>query len=183
MNCNPFTLGHEFLITTASKSVDHLYVFVVEEDLSFFPFADRLELVKQGTKHLDNVTVLPGGEYIISKKTFEAYFYKDELQNSVVNPSYDVELFGNFIAPVLDITVRFAGEEPLDEVTRQYNNVMRLLLPSAGVQFVEIPRRRVFTGEVISASQVRKLLKDKNFDAISKIVPESTLRYLTSNFG
>ena len=46
MNCNPFTLGHQYLVEYASKRVDHLYLFVVEEDKSFFPFRDRLELVK-----------------------------------------------------------------------------------------------------------------------------------------
>ena len=34
MNCNPFTLGHRYLIETAAKAVDHLYIFVVEEDIS-----------------------------------------------------------------------------------------------------------------------------------------------------
>lgn len=47
MNCNPFTLGHQYLVEYASKRVDHLYLFVVEEDKSFFPFRDRLELVKR----------------------------------------------------------------------------------------------------------------------------------------
>lgn len=35
MNCNPFTLGHRYLIETASKQVDTLYIFVVEENKSF----------------------------------------------------------------------------------------------------------------------------------------------------
>ena len=36
MNCNPFTLGHQYLIETAIKSCDYLYIFVVEEDKSIF---------------------------------------------------------------------------------------------------------------------------------------------------
>ena len=63
MNCNPFTLGHRYLIEQASEKVDHLYVFVVEEDKSFFPFSDRIGLVKKGTADLKNITVKPSGKY------------------------------------------------------------------------------------------------------------------------
>ncbi|PUU99564.1 [citrate (pro-3S)-lyase] ligase, partial [Acinetobacter baumannii] len=52
MNCNPFTLGHQYLVEYAAAQVVRLYLFVVEEDKSEFPFADRLELVKQGVAHL-----------------------------------------------------------------------------------------------------------------------------------
>ena len=47
MNCNPFTLGHQYLIETAAKQCDRLYVFVLSEDKSQFSAADRMELVKK----------------------------------------------------------------------------------------------------------------------------------------
>ena len=77
MNCNPFTLGHQYLIRQSAAKVEHLYIFVVEEDKSFFPFKDRLELVKAGTKDLKNVVVIPSGKLIISSVTFPGYFLKD----------------------------------------------------------------------------------------------------------
>src|SRR6185369_1032961 len=40
VNCNPFTYGHRYLIESAAREVDHLYVFVVKEERSIFPFAD-----------------------------------------------------------------------------------------------------------------------------------------------
>lgn len=40
-NCNPFTLGHRYLISQAASQVKHLFVFVVEEDKSFFPFSNN----------------------------------------------------------------------------------------------------------------------------------------------
>ncbi len=58
VNCNPFTLGHQFLIETAAKECSYLFVFVVTEDRSVFPTDVRYQLVKAGTKHLDNVLVL-----------------------------------------------------------------------------------------------------------------------------
>jgi [citrate (pro-3S)-lyase] ligase len=179
MNCNPFTLGHRRLAEYAASKVARLYVFVVEEDKSFFPFADRFELVKQGTRDIDNVTVLPSGRFIISSLTFTDYFGKAELQDRVVDPSMDAELFARRIAPALGVTVRFAGEEPLDNVTRQYNDALARILPEYGVDFQVIPRAES-DGEPISASRVRALFAERAFGEISKLVPGTTLKYLQS---
>lgn len=177
MNCNPFTLGHQYLAEYAAAQVAKLYIFVVEEDKSEFPFADRIELVKQGVKHIPNVEVLPSGKFIISQQTFSGYFNKAELQDVAVDSSEDVEIFGKEIAPTLGITVRFAGEEPTDNVTRQYNETMKKILPQYGVEFIEIPRK-TFGDEAISASKVREALHAGDFDKIKTLVPETTLNYL-----
>ncbi len=182
MNCNPFTLGHRYLIETASKQVEKLYVFVVEEDKSIFSFKDRFMLVKQGTADLPNVEVLPSGNFMISTLTFPEYFNKDNVGQATIDPSNDVELFANYIAPTLGIKTRFAGEEPLDAVTRQYNETMKRILPANGMKFVVIPRKES-GGEVISASRVRRCLKEKDFQTISRIVPETTFKYLLERFG
>ena len=177
VNCNPFTLGHRYLIETSAAKVDHLYVFVVEEDQSIFPFTDRIELVRQGTADLPNVTVLPSGRFIISSLTFPEYFRKSEDPDAVVDPSRDVALFARYIAKELGITIRFVGEEPLDRVTRQYNATMARVLPANGVEFDVIPRKES-AGAPISASRVRALLDQRDFDAIAQIVPPTTLAYL-----
>ena len=182
MNCNPFTLGHRHLVEQSAAKVDRLYIFVVEEDRSVFPFADRIELVRKGTADLPNVTVVPSGQFIISRITFAEYFAKSELQESMIDPSMDVELFGKEIAPTLGITVRFAGEEPLDKVTDQYNSAMASILPRYGVRFEVIPRVES-GGAVISASRVRQLLDNQDFEEIAKLVPPTTLDYLISRYG
>lgn len=177
MNCNPFTLGHRYLIETAAKMVSHLYIFAVEEDKSIFPFKDRYELIKRGTEDLSNVSVLPSGKFIISSLTFSDYFNKANIQNNTIDASMDVELFAQEIAPELGINVRLGGEEPLDKITQQYNETMKKILPMYGIEFIEIPRKE-YVGEVISASRVRKLLEKEEFDIIEKIVPVTTLNYL-----
>ncbi|AEF83795.1 citrate lyase ligase C- domain protein [Treponema primitia ZAS-2] len=182
MNCNPFTFGHRYLAEYAAQQVERLYIFAVEEDKSIFPFADRLELIKAGVKDLPNVTVLPSGKFIISSLTFKDYFNKSEMQDRVIDPSNDVTIFAEEIAPTLGINVRFAGEEPLDNVTRQYNDTMKRILPQHGIEFEVIPRKEV-DGTPISASKVRKLLEEKNFVKISKLVPETTLKYLQEKCG
>ena len=181
MNCNPFTLGHLHLIEHAAEQVDHLYIFVVEEDRSLFKFEDRMELVKAGTSHLKNVKVLPSGQFIISALTFSEYFDKANLEGTTVDTSLDVETFGSQIAPCLNISVRFVGEEPFDPVTAQYNHSMKEILPKYGVELREIPRKEV-DGEAISASRVRKCLEEKNWDEIRKLVPETTYSFLKGKF-
>ena len=173
MNCNPFTLGHRFLIRTAAEQVDHLYVFVVSEDSSRFSFADRIEMVRRGTRDLLNVCVIPSGEYMISKATFPTYFIKDTANAESMYAALDVTLFGSKIAKALGITRRFVGTEPYCGVTRNYNEVMKELLPKYGVEVCEIER----TGG-ISASRVREALDKGDITALDELVPESTLNYI-----
>jgi len=181
MNCNPFTLGHQYLIEYAAAQVDYLYIFVVEEDKSYFKFQDRIELVGAGTAHLKNVKVLPSGHFIISSITFSEYFDKANLKGAMIDTSLDVETFGSQIAPCLDISVRFVGEEPLDPITAQYNQSMKDILPKYGVELREIPRKET-EGGVISASRVRKCLEEKNWVEIKKLVPETTYLFLEEKF-
>ena len=86
MNCNPFTLGHQYLIEEALKQVDFLIIFVVEEDNSIFTFKDRLEMVRQGTQNLKNIAVMGSGKMMISNITFSEYFKKEfkEIQNNTI---------------------------------------------------------------------------------------------------
>ncbi len=181
LNCNPFTNGHAYLIEYSAKQVDHLFLFVVEEDKSFFKFTDRLMLVKEGTKHIKNITVISSGKFIISSLTFEDYFDKDALNGVAIDPTMDIEIFANYIAPTLNIKQRFVGEEPNCNVTNQYNINMKEILPQYGIKLIEIPRRS-FNDQPISASTVRKLIKEKNIDMIKEIVPQCTYNFIMENY-
>ena len=165
------------MVEYAAAKVVKLYIFVVEEDKSEFPFADRIELVRQGVKNFSNVEVLPSGKFIISQQTFSGYFNKASLQDVAVDSSEDVEIFAKEIAPTLGITVRFAGEEPKDNVTRQYNENMKRILPRYGIEFCEIPRKE-FGDEPISASTVREAIKNGDIGKVKNLVPSTTFNYL-----
>lgn len=183
MNCNPFTLGHRYLVEYAASQVETLYIFVVEEDSSYFPFKDRLELVKKGTEDIKNVVVFPSGNFIISAVTFPGYFYKDDMKDIKIDCSNDINVFVQYIAPTLNIKIRFAGEEPLDPITNLYNDSMKEILPKYGMEFRSIPRKKVENGDdVISASRVRLCLDKADFQEIKKFVPESTLNYLIEHY-
>ena len=124
MNCNPFTLGHRYLIEQAYMQVDRLLIFVVEEDRSFFKYKDRFEMVRIGVEDLPNVIVLPSGKFIISAETLPGYFEKEDNPEIILDASLDLHIFAEFIAKELNIKIRFAGEEPTDLFTKQYNIAM-----------------------------------------------------------
>lgn len=181
MNANPFTKGHLYLAEYASKKVDTLIVFVVEEDKSYFSFEDRFKLVKKGLKDIKNIYVFKSGSFIISKETFPDYFSKETISQIIIDTSLDVEIFAKLIAKELDIKFRFVGKEPFDMITKQYNENMQKILPKYDVKLIEIPRAES-NGGVISASKVRKYIKEQNFEKIKQIVPKSTYLYLSKRF-
>lgn len=177
MNCNPFTYGHRYLVEYASKYVDYLYLFVVEEDLSAVPFADRFVITYEGVKNINNVIVVPSGRFIISKDTFKNYFEK-ETDIRHVSIEEDVFIFARYIAKGLNISKRFVGEEPTDYVTNIYNQTMKKVFGKYDIELIEIPRKELNNGEIISATKVRKLLLKNEWFEISQYVPQSTLDYL-----
>ena len=177
MNCDPFTLGHQYLVETAAKACDHLYIFVLSEDQGHFSASDRLEMVRRGTAHLNNVTVLPTGPYLISSATFPTYFLKDRDQADRIHCQLDVEIFARHFAPAFSITTRFVGTEPLSPLTQQYNVILKSQLPSRGIRVEEIPR--LTQGNVpVSASAVRAALAAGDLLAVKNLVPQTTFAYL-----
>lgn len=180
VNCNPMTLGHLHLLEHAARSVDFLYVFVIEEDQSFFSFKDRLDLVTRGLAHLPNVKVIRGGKFICTQLTFPEYFSKEDVSQVTADASMEAWFFCEYVAKALDISIIFLGNEPTCNVTRQYNAKMAEILPDYGVVCEIIPRIER-DGAAISASAVRRYLKQGDFDAISQIVPPVTLDYLRTH--
>lgn len=177
MNCDPFTLGHQYLVETAAKACDHLYVFVLSEDKGHFSASDRMEMVRRGTAHLKNVTVLPTGPYLISSATFPTYFLKNRDQAAEIHCSLDVEIFARHFAPAFSITTRFVGTEPLSPLTEQYNEILKTQLPARGIGVEEISRLAL-ESTPISASAVRAALAAGDWQAVQSLVPHTTFAYL-----
>ena len=179
MNCNPFTLGHQYLIERAAGECDHVYVFVLSEDKSDFSAKDRMEMVKLGTDHLKNITVLPTGPYLISSATFPAYFIKDRECLAEIQCMLDIEIFTRYFVPAFSITARYVGTEPLSPVTEQYNHALAKYLPPHGIDLIEVERAKA-DRVVISASLVREYIRRGEAEALKALLPKTTLRYLSN---
>lgn len=181
MNCNPFTLGHRFLVEESLKRCDWVHLFLVKEDRSFFSYEDRLALVRSGVEDLPRLTVHEGSEYILSQATFPRYFLKEEKDVCKAHAGIDLQLFRKHIAPTLGITDRFVGEEPFCAVTSSYNDDMAYWLTTDEVNappvaLTIIPRASV-GGEPVSASRVRKLWRENGAEAAKDLVPQSTYEF------
>ena len=178
MNCNPFTLGHRYLIEQAAKQVERLFVMVVREDCSLFAYAERKAMVEQGVAHLKNVTVIDGSEYAISQATFPTYFLKRLDDAADTQMLLDLDLFRRHIAPALGATVRFVGTEPTDRLTRRYNELMHEVLTDVR----EISRLEK-DGNAVSASRVRKAMEQGDMSTIRQLVPPTTLPYIIAHLA
>lgn len=208
MNANPFTKGHRYLVEQAASLVDNLYVIVVKEDRSRFPYVERKAMIEAGCAGLDNVVVCEGSDYAISAATFPTYFLKKLDDATDTQIALDLDLFVNHIAKPLGVTVRFAGSEPEDALTRRYNELMAEILPGTSVavvrqahqpdpelvkgsalrqarrpiDFVEIPRLEQ-NGNPISATSLRRALDKGNLKEAMEYIPKSTVPYLVADLA
>ena len=208
MNANPFTKGHRYLVEQAASQVDNLYVIVVKEDRSRFPYVERKAMIEAGCAGLDNVVVCGGSDYAISAATFPTYFLKKLDDATDTQIALDLDLFVNHIAKPLGVTVRFAGSEPEDALTRRYNELMAEILPGTSVavvrqdhqpdpelvkgsalrqarrpiDFVEIPRLEQ-KGKPLSATSLRRALDKGGFKEAMEYIPESSIPYLVADLA
>ena len=178
MNCNPFTLGHRYLIEQAAKQVERLYVMVVREDCSLFAYTERKAMVEQGVADIENVSVIDGSDYAISRATFPTYFLKRLDDAADTQMLLDLDLFRRHIAPALGATVRFVGTEPTDKLTRRYNQLMHEALKD-----VRETARLEKDGYAVSASRVRKAMEEGDMNTIRQLVPPTTLPYIIAHLA
>lgn len=179
INANPMTNGHLYLIETAAKENNEVLVFVVSEDLSSFPFEDRFNIIKEATKHLSNVIVLPTLSYLVSKITFPKYFLKEDQLIQDEQTLVDVLVYKEYYSKIFYINRRYLGEEPYSFNTSKYNQVLKDHL---GNHIVIIPRKERHK-KAISASLVRQLIKANKIEKIQDYVPQATYDYLCSEKG
>ncbi len=178
MNANPFTLGHRYLVEQAAAHNATLHLFMVSEDKSLFPYAVRENLIRMGTADLKNIMYHDSGPYIISSATFPSYFQKSGEDVILSHANLDLTIFVQ-IARKLGITDRYVGEEPTSLVTGLYNQVMEQKLPEAGIACHVVPRLQK-DGQVVSASTVRRAIKEDNWALVQQQVPQTTWDFLRS---
>ena len=175
MNASPFTNGHAYLIDTAKNLCDYLYVFVVEDNPNAFPFLDRFLMIKEYVENDKNIKVLSGSNFIGSKFTIPAYF--DKKTNIPFDAEEDLKNFNDIIMPILNIDVRFMGEEPNSEVTRKLNEAYINYMNQIGKELVVVKRLKC-NNCYISASYVREGLKNSDWSIVRKLVPKHVYLYL-----
>ena len=180
MNANPFTLGHRYLIETAAKEVNNLYIIVVKENRSLFSYNDRKQMITKGTEDLKNVIICEGSDYQISNTTFPTYFLKEITDATDTQITLDLDLFSKHIAPALNIKKRFIGTEPKDILTNRYNYLIKSILPEKCIEVVEVDRLQNKSNVIISATTVRECLSSFDFYGAKQLVYPTTIPFLLS---
>jgi [citrate (pro-3S)-lyase] ligase len=174
--CDPFTLGHGYLIERALERCGRLYVIVEEAAAARFPAADRLAMAEEWAAGLKagTVKVIAGGRYVLPA----------ELPGSPQKAKLGIDLFVRLFVPVLGIGVRFFGECPSSRKAEayKYNGMMRDALRLAGVETAGIQMKRTPGGEALLASSVREMLSSGKIGEISLYLPDSTISYLKRVF-
>ncbi|MFO7371284.1 MAG: hypothetical protein R6X09_13555 [Bacteroidales bacterium] len=188
VNCNPFTNGHKYLIEKAASESELVYLFVVEEDQSAFPFSVRWELIRKGLQHLNNVVMVKGGMYVVSGAIFPSYFLKNEQFSDVMQKQaeLDVTVFVRYIVPVLSIKKRYVGTEMYCRTTGAYNNAMKKILPPRGVEVIEVERKSLGPDksgcpDYISASKVRQAIREDRLEDVLNFLPKVSRDFLLSD--
>jgi [citrate (pro-3S)-lyase] ligase len=78
------------------------------------------------------------------------------------------------------------GTEKYCATTAAYNQAMKRILPSSGVEIVEVMRKVAMPGSsklpiFISASNIRQAIKMDRLDDVEEFLPESTREFLYSD--
>lgn len=168
-NFDPITNGHLYLIQKAQLLCDKLYLFVTDDARCTIPVADRLEMVRSAVSNIPNVIVCPASDYQVGDI------------GDRISCELDLKLFACKIAAPLGITHRFVGQEPYSPMTGKYNLYMKEILPQYGVSLVEFSRLRAGDKGYFSASTVRRLWEEKDFEALAEMVPHAALEYMQNN--
>ena len=179
INSDPFSRGHQHLIESAAPQVERLYVFIPSDGDFAFPVDVRVMLARRGLSHLDNVTVVESGPYVLSDATFPGYFLKPGQSKDELRLEMDMALFAQHLAPFFHIDARFVGAEPLDPIARAHSRIMETCLAEHGIRLVQIARAKV--GDLwINTRHIRQAISDADIERIRDFVPATTFDYLCS---
>lgn len=169
MNCNPVTIGHLELIELAAKRHQYVLVFILEEDLSFFSYKERMTLLYLACNHLPNVVVIPSSSYIVSSLTFPNYFLRNEEMKNKEWATTDAKIFKNYFMKYLNISKRYIGTES-NKMMVEYNKALKNILGNK----VEEIKRYQENGIEVSASIVRKMILEGKIEEASLLVPKGS---------
>ncbi len=170
-NGNPFTNGHRYLVETAARETEHVYLLVLQAEASLFTFMERYAMAVEALKDLPNVTVVPSGLFIGYVAAFPGYYAKMFTPDTIVQAREHAISYAR-VAQSLHATHRFLGEEPTDPITLEVNRACLEILPEYGIKTVILPRKE--NGDApLTGSYVREIA-EKDPDRLAECVASST---------
>ena len=98
-------------------------------------------------------------------------------------PQLHFQIFGGIVAPLLGITKRFVGTEIPGTVTDVYNEKLKQILPSYGIEIIVIKRLESKDGEVVSASETRRIIEAGEFNKLNKYLSDPIIKYIKKKWN
>lgn len=138
VNGKPLSPGQRTLIESAARQVDQLYVFVVAEERSAFPFPVGWQLVADGVHDIANAVVLDSAHYQISAASFPTYFLKPDDPVARIRAELDATLFASRIAPFFGIARYFTSTASTPESAAEWA-AQAAVFRAHGIDVSEIP--------------------------------------------
>ena len=176
MHGNPFTRGHRYLIETASKQVDRLFVLLIEDEQGLFSYAERFAMTVDGTRDLPNVRIVAGGPFQATRNVFQEYFVKVDPTDIRESATVDFLIYTEIIAKRLGITKRFVGDENHNPKMQFFNGLIKEVMAPYGIDVIEIPRKQSH-GQSITGSRARQAAAEGDRETLLEQVPETSLRF------
>lgn len=178
LNANPMTLGHRYLIDQAAKENDLVYLIPVNEDSSFFTTTERIEIISENIKDINNVKLLNGTDYLISKNLFPSYFLQSDEDSIREQAMLDANLFCDFVSGKKNIC-RYVGDEPFSKTTNKYNLILNEVLNNKNIT-LKIIKRCEINEKPISASKVREAIFNKDLKTVKQMVSTKTFAIISN---
>lgn len=169
VNCNPVSNGHVSLIEMAHKNHDLVIVFLVEEDKSYFTYKERMALLFLAVQKFNNIYIINSTNYLVSNITFPNYFFKSMNEKVIEQTLLDATIFNDYFIPIFNISKRYVGTETSDYM-QAYNQTLKTLLQD---KLVVVPRY-LYHNEAVSASKIRKLIKENKINEALELIPIET---------
>ena len=182
MSCNPYTLGHDYLVSVGSKLFDKFIVFLMQSGIDLiFDKKNCESLVKIGTKKYNNVVVITLPD-IFSYQTF----WK-EYNNLCIrkNKNYIGSNTYTLLDIVRNIFIKFnikhflCGIETNDNVTSQHINLLKTMFWQYDINVICIPRKKLKNKNFdINGTFVRKLIKLQKYNELYGLIPDDCIKYI-----
>ena len=122
----PFHKGHEFLLDTAVKEMDKVYVLINDTNVTNIPLEERAEWIK---KLYPNVNVIlgknPPKKYGMDEESIKVQtdYLKEVFKNIPVTHFYSSEEYGKYVARELKVIDRRVEKEIPISATKIRNNL------------------------------------------------------------
>ena len=149
----------------------------MKDDFGGIPYDVRSSSIKEQIKHMsDRIEICKCAK--AQRLIFRAVGIGALVPNKEEYfPMEDPYLFSRYVAPKLNISKLFVGDEE-DLIMQEYYALIAEVCSYAGIDFIQVSKLRTKDDRVIRASLVRELWNKEGLEKCKPYIPNITYQYL-----